>query len=64
MLVRTVAAAAVLSVVTVTVISVLLGGQSVNVSVTDETGTPRESAIVCAYAARSASENDEGEPAS
>ena len=64
MLVRIVAAAAAVSATTVTVIIVLLGGESVNVSVTDETGTPRAVAIMCAIAVRSAAEIDADSPSS
>ena len=57
-----IAAAAELSVDTWTVMNVLLGGLSVKLSVTDETGTPSASAIVCAIAVRSAEEMDDDSP--
>ena len=53
-----------LLVVICTVIIVLLGGASVNVSVTEETGTPSAVAMFSASVVRSASEYAEGDPAS
>ena len=58
------AAAEILSATTVIVIIVLLGGASVNVSVTDDTGTPSAEAIDCAIAVRSSSEMVDESPSS